>query len=64
MFKTLPREPKTFPYLTAQNLVLVDPAMLFAATKSFSDASFDAPYRLDGFVALSVERAITFFTLF
>ena len=35
MFKTLPREPKTFPYLTAQNLVLVDPAMLFAATKVF-----------------------------
>ena len=38
--------------------------MLFAATKSFSDASFDAPYRLDGFVALSVERAITFLLYF
>lgn len=37
--------------------------MLFAATKSLSDASLVAPYRLIGFAALSVERSNHLFDL-
>ena len=40
------------------------PTRLLAATKSLSETSFDAPYKLTGLPALSVESAITFSTLF
>ena len=60
---TEPREPTTLPYLTTANLVSLSPTKLLAATKSLSEASLVAPYKLIGFAALSVESAITLFTL-
>ena len=37
--------------------------MFCAARKSLSEQSFVAPYKFNGELALSVERATTFFTL-
>src|ERR1700754_4554045 len=54
---TEPRDPKTLPYRTTENLGPSAPARLLAATKILSEASLEAPYRLTGFSALSVERA-------
>ena len=59
---TEPRDPTTLPYLTTANLVSLSPTKLLAATKSLSEASLVAPYKLIGFAALSVESAITLFT--
>ena len=59
---TEPFEPTTFPYLTTENLVSLVPAMLFAAINNLSLANFVAPYKFIGLQALSVLRAITFFT--
>ena len=53
----------TFPYLTTENLVSDLPTILFAETKSLSEHSFVAPYKLIGAQALSVERATIFLTL-
>ena len=52
---TEPLDPTTFPYLTTENLASLLPAILLAATKSLSEASFVAPYKFIGFAALSVE---------
>ena len=60
---TEPFEPTTLPYLATLKRVRRVPAMLFAAVKSLSLASFVAPYRFMGLQALSVLRAITFSTL-
>ena len=54
----------TLPYLTTENLVLCLPAKLLATTNNLSEHSLVAPYKLIGLAALSVESAITFFTLF
>ncbi len=59
---TEPREPTTLPYRTAAKRVRAPPTMLLAATNSLSEASLVAPYRLIGFAALSVDRAITLST--
>ena len=40
---TDPLEPTTFPYLTTENLVGLSPTILFAETKSLSEASLVAP---------------------
>ena len=61
---TLPLEPRTFPYLTIENLVFGLPDKLFAAIKSLSDVNFVAPYKLIGLEALSVESETIFFTFF
>ena len=37
------------------------PLMLFAATNNLSEVSFVAPYKLIGLLALSVDKATTFF---
>ena len=37
--------------------------MLFAAVNNLSDTNLVAPYKLIGLAALSVDSAITFFTL-
>ncbi len=67
LFKTKgiiePLEFKTFPYLTILNFVEFFPAIAFASINIFSAQSFVAPYKFIGLTALSVERAITFFTL-
>ena len=39
------------------------PTKLFAETNNLSEQSFVAPYKFTGLAALSVESAITFFTL-
>ena len=54
----------TFPYLKTEKDVLASPAILFALINSLSEASFVAPYKLIGELALSVLNAKTFFTLF
>ena len=59
---TEPLDPTTFPYLTTENLIFLLPTILLAAVKILSDVSFVAPYKLIGSYALSVERAIIFFT--
>ena len=62
---TDPLDPATFPYLTTENLTLPFFAdILFDETKILSDVSFVAPYKLIGSDALSVDKAITFVTLF
>ena len=61
---TEPLEELTFPYLTTENLVFFFPIILFAEMKSLSEQSFVAPYKFFGATALSVDRAITFSTLF
>ena len=60
---TDPLDPTTLPYLTTANLVFCFPTTLLAATKSLSEASLVAPYKLIGFAALSVESAIIDLTL-
>src|SRR6185295_10395134 len=60
---TEPREPNTLPYRTTENRVPSEPARLLAATKILSAASLDAPYKLIGLAALSVDRAMTLRTL-
>ena len=60
---TDPLLPKTFPYLTTENLVSDFPTILFADTKSLSEHNFVAPYKLIGAQALSVDKATIFFTL-
>ena len=59
---TDPLEPTTLPYRTTEKTESESPNKLFAATNNLSEASFDAPYKLIGFAALSVDKAITFFT--
>ena len=61
---TEPLLPNTFPYLTILNDRFCFPNILFAAINNLSEHNFVAPYRLAGATALSVERAITLFTLF
>ena len=61
---TLPLDPITLPYLTAEKIDLLFPFMLFAAINNFSAANFVAPYKFIGFVALSVEIKIVLLTLF
>ena len=57
---TEPLLAKTFPYLTTENLVSDFPTILFAETKSLSEHSFVAPYKLIGAQALSVEKQLFF----
>ena len=47
-----------------ENFVPSLPVILLAAMKILSAANLLAPYRFIGFVALSVDIAITFLTLF
>ena len=54
----------TFPYLKTEKDVFESPAILFALINSLSEASFVAPYKLIGELALSVLNAKTFLTLF
>src|SRR5690606_11687163 len=56
---TDPLDPITFPYRTTEKRIGLLPRMLFAATKSLSDANFVAPYKLIGAQALSVDKATT-----
>ena len=49
----------TLPYLTTENRCFVFLNKV-CSTNNLSDASFVAPYKLDGLDALSVESAITF----
>ena len=57
--KTDPREPMTFPYLTTEKIVSVVSQLVdVAATNNLSDANFEAPYKLMGLDALSVDRAL------
>ena len=57
---TDPLEFITFPYLTIENFVFILPDNKFAETKSLSAANLDAPYKLIGLTALSVDKAKTF----
>ena len=50
--------------LQQKTLYYVCFAKLLAATNNLSEHSLVAPYKLIGLAALSVESAITFFTLF
>ena len=59
---TDPRLPTTFPYLTTLSSGPRPPAYALAATKSLSEQSLVAPYKLIGFAALSVDSARTFST--
>jgi hypothetical protein len=59
---TDPRLPNTFPYLTTEKLVFFFPTKVLADKKSLSAHNFVAPYKLIGDDALSVDKAITFFT--
>ena len=61
---TDPLLPNTFPYLTTENFIVFFPTILLADIKSLSEQSLVAPYKFIGAAALSVESAITFFTLF
>src|SRR5688572_16204271 len=56
---TEPREPITFPYRTTAKRVLCVPAYALPAMNNLSEASFVAPYRLIGLLALSVDNATT-----
>ena len=49
--------------VSPEDVVLIFPESKFAETNNLSDASFVAPYKLTGLTALSVDKAITFFTL-
>jgi hypothetical protein len=57
--KTDPLLPRTFPYLTTENEVLLLPAILLADIKSLSEQSLVAPYKFTGATALSVDKANT-----
>ena len=59
---TDPRDPITFPYLTTENLISLEPLMLLAAVNNLSEVSFVAPKRFIGAQALSVDNATTCFT--
>ena len=61
---TEPLLPITLPYLTIEKAISFFPLILMAAINSLSEQSFVAPYRFIGELALSVDNAITFFTLF
>ena len=54
----------TLPYLTTENEVSFDPLKLFADINSLSAHNLDAPYKLIGEEALSVESKIHFLTWF
>ena len=61
---TEPLEFKTFPYRTTEKIVSVWADKEFDETNNLSATNFVAPYKLIGLAALSVDKAITFFTLF
>ena len=61
---TEPLEELTLPYLTTENFVFFFPIILFAEIKILSEQSFVAPYKFLGATALSVDKDITFLTLF
>src|SRR5690606_6336366 len=54
---TEPREPITLPYRTTEKRVPCSPEYELEATNSLSEASFVAPYRFIGELALSVDKA-------
>ena len=57
---TLPRDPRTFPYLTQENLVSRDPARTLPATISLSEHNFvSAEVVLTKKVSVTFEQAIT-----
>src|SRR3990167_3542311 len=56
---TDPRDPITFPYLTAANRAPPSPDKALAATNNFSAHSLLAPYKLIGAHALSDDSAMT-----
>ena len=62
---TEPLLANTFPYLTTEKIVsFFSGTKLFEDINNLSEHSFVAPYKLIGEQALSVDKAITFFTLF
>ena len=53
----------TLPYLTTENEIFFLPLMLFEDINNLSEHNFDAPYKLTGDTALSVDNEIVFSTL-
>ena len=60
---TDPLLPETLPYLTTENFGPLFDEILLAAKNNLSEHNFVAPYKFVGDDALSVDNAITFFTL-
>ena len=60
---TDPLDPITFPYLTQLKDISLSPFILLAATNNLSAHNLVAPYKFIGAAALSVLKAIIFFTL-
>ena len=48
---------RQFPYLTIEKQIFFFPTILFAATNNLSEHNFVAPYKFNGFAALSVDKA-------
>ena len=59
---TEPLDPITLPYLTTENFVSFFPVYEFPAMNNLSEVSLVAPYRLEGLLALSVDKATTLLT--
>ena len=59
---TEPLELITFPYLTTEKLIFFLLFVKLEAIINLSEHNFEAPYKLIGATALSVDRATTFLT--